>query len=145
MKRKIAIEIICFLMIVLFFYAAVTKLINYKDFVGQIGKSPLLTHYAEGIAWAVPAVEILVSIMLAVPRLRNVGLLAAFGMMTLFTLYIATILSFSNEIPCSCGGVLSTLSWEQHLLFNFIFVLLAFIGIRLFYLDQARKSETIPF
>src|SRR5688500_7137156 len=114
MKKQIAIEIIVFLFVVLFLYAAGSKLVEYQKFIGQIGKSPLLTKYAETLAWMVPTVEIVIAVMLIIPRARMLGLYAAFGLMVMFTLYIIAILSFSAELPCSCGGVLSMLGWKEH-------------------------------
>jgi uncharacterized membrane protein YphA (DoxX/SURF4 family) len=129
MKKQIAIEIIVFLFVVLFLYAAGSKLVEYQKFIGQIGKSPLLTKYAGTLAWMVPTVEIIIAIMLIIPKIRLAGLYAAFGLMVMFTFYIIAILSFSKELPCSCGGVLSLLGWKEHLIFNIGFVLLGLTGI----------------
>ncbi|MCG8321914.1 MAG: hypothetical protein MI921_20625, partial [Cytophagales bacterium] len=127
--KKVALEIICFLFILLFTYAAVTKLIDYQKFTVQIGQSPLLTDFAGVLAWAVPGVELLIAGMLAITRLRMVGLYAAFSLMVMFTAYIIAILQFSDSIPCSCGGVLEAMGWTEHLIFNIGFVLLGFTGI----------------
>lgn len=131
MKKEIAVEIIVFLFVILFLYAAGTKLLDYERSVAQIAQSPLLTKMSGFIAWFVPIVEIIVSVMLMVPVLRLTGLYAAFGLMLTFTFYIIAILSFSKELPCACGGVLSMLHWKGHLVFNIVFVILAFTGILL--------------
>lgn len=131
MKKEIVIEIIVFLFVLLFLYAAGSKLTEYNKFVGQMGKSPMLTDFAPTLAWAVPAVEIIVAIMLMTTRFRLAGMYAAFGLMFVFTLYIIAILSFSEHLPCSCGGVLSTLGWREHLVFNIFFVGLGLAGIML--------------
>ena len=128
-KRELVVEVIVFMFVVLFLYAAGSKLTEYKQFVGQMGKSPLLTDFAPTLAWLVPVVEIIVSILLIVHRTKLTGLYASFGLMLLFTLYIAAILSFSKELPCSCGGILSMFGWRQHLVFNIAFVGLAVVGI----------------
>jgi hypothetical protein len=52
------------------------------------------------------------------------------GLMTLFTIYIAIILVVNNHIPCSCGGIIQSMSWKQHLLFNVACIILSVIGIR---------------
>lgn len=117
----------CFILLLV--YAALTKLLDYQKFVVQIGQSPLLTNYASFIAWSIPAVEILIAVLLAWPRFRLVGLYSAFILMVMFTAYIAAILSFSEDIPCSCGGVLEKLGWKEHLVFNVVFILLALAGI----------------
>lgn len=131
MKRTVLIEIIIFLFVILFLYAAGTKLTDYDKFIAQIGKSPLLTNHASYIAWMIPAIEIFVAVLLIIPRTKLIGMYASFGLMVTFTLYIAAILSFSKELPCSCGGVLNSLDWEEHLVFNIGFTLLGFAGTML--------------
>ena len=130
-KKKIAIEIICFLFILLFTYAALTKLMDYQKFSVQIGQSPLLTNYAGLLAWAVPVGELVIAGMLAIIPLRKIGLYAAFTLMAMFTAYIVVILQFSEYVPCSCGGVLESLGWTEHLILNIGFVLLGIVGILL--------------
>ncbi len=49
--------------------------------------------------------------------------------MVMFTAYIVLITRFSDYVPCSCGGVLEKLSWDQHLVFNIGFVVLGFMAI----------------
>ena len=131
-----------FLFILLFLYAAGVKLADYKLFVGQIGLSPLLTKYAGTIAWMIPTVEIVIAIMLMVPRFRLTGLYAAFGLMIVFTFYIIAILSLSAKLPCACGGVISKMGWKNHLLFNIAFDLLGLTAIILTSKkEQINKAE----
>ena len=139
--KKVALEIICFLFILLFTYAAVTKLMDYQKFTVQIGQSPLLTDFAGVLAWAVPGVELLIAGMLAITWLRLIGLYAAFSLMVMFTAYIIAILQFSDSIPCSRGGVLEAMGWTEHLIFNIGFVLLGFTGIVL-HSPEGRSNKT---
>lgn len=136
MKRKVAVEVISFLFVVLFTYAAANKLVDYQKFSVQIGLSPLLTGFQNFIPWMVISIELLVSALLLFPRYRLYALFASFSLMTMFTAYIVAILKFSNFVPCSCGGVLEKLGWTEHLIFNSAFVLLGLTGIIL----QARIS-----
>jgi len=139
MKRSMIIEIICALFIILFVYAALTKLLDYEKFRVQIGQSPLLTAFAGWIVWMVPGAEILIAIMLVSIRLRLIGLYAAFSLMMMFTTYIICILTLSLYIPCSCGGVLEKLGWTEHLIFNIVFIILAAAAVLLSY----RKGKPI--
>lgn len=129
MKRKLAIEIISFLFILLFIYAALNKLIDYQKFVIQVGQSPLLTGFGNSIPWMVIVLEILTAVTLMIPAFRLIGFFAAFSLMTMFTTYIIVVLNFSPYLPCSCGGVLERLGWTEHLIFNVAFLLLALTGI----------------
>jgi uncharacterized membrane protein YphA (DoxX/SURF4 family) len=127
--RNAIIDIVCFLHILLFVYAAANKLLDYDTFRVQLGQSPLLSAYAEWMAWAVPLAELGIAALLSVKRFRFAGLLASFTLMVMFTAYIYILLHYSTFVPCSCGGILEKLSWEEHLVFNAAFVLLALTGV----------------
>lgn len=129
-KRTI-VDIITYLYVLLFLYAATSKLAEYDKFQLQISKSPIITDYAQMLVWMVPALEIIISIMLLIKRTLMLGLYAAFGLMCLFTVYIYAILNFTDSIPCSCGGVIAKLGWTEHMIFNIVFVTLAIVGILL--------------
>jgi hypothetical protein len=40
------------------------------------------------------------------------------------------MVSFDKNLPCSCGGIISKLSWKQHILFNLFFIMLSITGIK---------------
>ncbi|KAA2244556.1 hypothetical protein F0L74_00845 [Chitinophaga agrisoli] len=144
MKKKTVVDIIAYLFIILFIYASVNKLLDYDNFSTELGKSPLLTAFAGYVAWAVPAVELVVVILLTVPKWMLAGFYAAFSLMTMFTAYIVAILNFSDYIPCSCGGVLQNMTWNQHLVFNIFFVILGFAGIMLYENEDTKKAAVEP-
>ena len=118
--------------ILLFVYTAASKFIDYENFRAVIGQSPLITRFAPVLAIVVPVVEIVIALLLVIPRYRRAGLYASFAIMTLFTVYIVVLLTLSEKIPCSCGGVISQMSWTQHLYFNIVFMLLALLGMWLY-------------
>jgi len=126
--KKNAIDAICLLYILLFVYASVTKLLDFENFQVQLGQSPLLSAFAGWVSWLVPIFELIIALLLAFRRFRNLGLLMALSLMTMFTAYIYIILNYSSFVPCSCGGILEKMSWRVHLIFNIIFVCLAAIG-----------------
>src|SRR5690606_38261315 len=106
--------------ILLFCYAAVSKLLDYENFQVQLAQSPLLSAYAGTVAWAVIAAELFIVILLAFPATLRTGLYASFGLMVAFTVYIYLILNYSPFVPCSCGGILEKMGWTEHLWFNAI-------------------------
>ncbi|HTR28673.1 MAG TPA: MauE/DoxX family redox-associated membrane protein [Puia sp.] len=132
MKKNFIPDAVCGAFITLFIYAAVSKLLDFPEFRIQVGKSPILTAYAPEAAVVTPLLEIGIAGMLAIRRMRLFALYASFSLMTVFTTYIYIILHFSDYIPCSCGGVLQNLSWQQHLIFNLIFFVLAIIAILMY-------------
>lgn len=142
-KKSVILEVISFSFIILFVYAAVTKLLDYEKFTVQIGQSPLLTDIAGFVGWFIPSIEIVIAVMLGFIRTRLMGLYGAFAMMVMFTGYIIAILGFSEDIPCSCGGVLEKLGWKEHLVFNIAFVVIALAGILLLSPKRRRREAII--
>ena len=131
MKRTTIIEAIIFLYIVLFLYTGISKLTEYSVFREGIADSPFLKPIAPIIAWGLPWIEFIVSLLLIIPRWRLKGMYASLILMLAFTAYISGILLFDKELPCSCGGIIQQLSWPQHLVFNSAFIVLAIWGIAL--------------
>ncbi|AYN03594.1 MauE/DoxX family redox-associated membrane protein [Flavobacterium sp. 140616W15] len=127
--RNIIIEIICLLYVLLFVYAAVSKLLDFENFQVQLGQSPLLSSYAVWVSYLVPVIELLIVILLIIPKFRITGLYASLSLMTMFSVYIIIILNFSSFVPCSCGGILEKMTWKIHLVFNLFFVVLAFLAL----------------
>ncbi|HEY4147274.1 MAG TPA: MauE/DoxX family redox-associated membrane protein, partial [Chitinophagaceae bacterium] len=104
---------------------------DYSVFREQLADSPVLKPFSGFIAWALPAVEILVGILLIVPRWRLKGLWLSLGLLIAFLVYIIVMMTTSDHLPCSCGGLLEQLSWKGHIVFNSAFAVLAGIAIRL--------------
>lgn len=123
------ITIICCLYLLLFVYAALSKLLDYSHFEIQLGKSPVIGSFAAYLAWMVPVVELVLAVLLCFERTRFIGLFGAFHLMVLFSVYILVILNWSSFIPCSCGGILSEMGWTEHLVFNLIFVFIGGLGL----------------
>jgi hypothetical protein len=128
MPRKLLLDIICALLIFLFIYTGISKLLDYHTFRRQLGQSPFITFYAPLIAWALPLGEIIIAGMLSFNRTRLMGLYFSFFLLCLFTFYLTAMLQLSYYIPCSCGGVLQALSWQAHIILNIVFILLATAG-----------------
>lgn len=122
-------DIVSALLIVLFVYAASSKLFDYTQFKMQLGRSSLVGAYAGIIAWLVPAMELTISGMLTVKYIRLYGLYVSMMLLLVFTLYIAAMLLTEEHLPCSCGGFISLLNWHQHLAFNIFFMALCGLGI----------------
>lgn len=126
--RNTIIEVICLLYILLFFYAAISKLLDYHNFRIQLGQSPILSSVAGLMSIFIPILELGIAILLVFRYTRFLGLLASFTLMVLFSFYIYIILHYSAFVPCSCGGILEKMTWNQHLAFNVFFTIMAGIA-----------------
>lgn len=129
--KTILIEIIKLLFMVLFVYTATSKLLDFEHFKMQLEKSPFISSYADWIIWGLPIIEFTIVGLFLFQRHLILALYASLFIMTLFTTYIIMVLNFSDDIPCACGGVLESLGWKAHIIFNLTFMSLAVIGISL--------------
>ncbi|MES2828722.1 MAG: MauE/DoxX family redox-associated membrane protein [Bacteroidota bacterium] len=125
-------EVIANLFLILLVYTATAKFLTIQKFASTLSKSPLIGSMSVQIAWIIPAAEILISLMLIINATRKKGLYASFFLMVIFTAYLLYMVLSESKLPCSCGGMISTLSWQQHIWFNLVFVFLAALGIRLY-------------
>lgn len=128
-SRELIMDITVYLFIILFMYTAASKLFTVKSFASTLAKSPLIGSLNRGVAWAIPLIEIAISILLIFPKHRKLGMRAALLLMTIFTVYLSYMILAGSKLPCHCGGVISTMSWQQHIWFNTGFIVLAILGL----------------
>jgi hypothetical protein len=126
---NLAIEAITAVLLLLWIYTGLNKVIQYDKFTFEAGRSPFLQHLAPLIAGIVPAGELAIAALLIFKRTRVAGLYASLFLMTLFTGYVYIMLHYAYDLPCSCGGIIELLTWEQHLIVNLMLTLLTAIAI----------------
>ncbi len=137
MKRSSLISIISSLLIFLWVYAALSKLLNFEQSRMQMMNQIFPAAINQVLLWAVPIAELLTAGLLTISRWRSYGLLISGLLLLLFCIYIILVMSHVFErIPCSCGGIISKLTWGQHLVFNIVFMALALSG----YVISVRKG-----
>ncbi len=111
-------------LIFLFCYTASSKLVEHAAFLSILRSSPILHRYAWFVSWMIPVVEIIVAGLLFFPATNSTGLRLSLVLLILFTGYIAYMMLFFPRLPCSCGGIIQSLSWGQHLGLNIFLVFL---------------------
>lgn len=141
--RKWILEIASGLFIILFLYTALSKLSDYEVFAKGLARSGPISNFSHMFAWAIPGIEIVAVILLFIPSLRKAGLYLSTMLMLLFTGYLAYMIYFTPYRPCSCGGVIQSLTWKQHLVFNIFFLLLGIISIILFHKKTPPNNNPI--
>ena len=103
-------------------YAGLTKLMHHHDFYSAILHSPAIARYATLLSLAIPVAEIIISVLLIIPKTRLTGLTSATILMAILTTYVAMILASSGSLPCTCGGIISRMGWKAHLMLNSAFL-----------------------
>ena len=130
MKRKVILEIICSLLVLLFLYTSLSKWLDFKTFTDEMNNQPFPNWMTPWLVWIVPVGEALIVLSLLFEKTRMAGLWASSVLMLLFTIYTALILMrVFHRVPCSCGGVIKQLTWNQHLVFNLFFTGISIAGV----------------
>jgi uncharacterized membrane protein YphA (DoxX/SURF4 family) len=130
MNRHIIPEIASSVLVLLFAYTGLSKLFDYGSFKAQLSISPYLHFISTMLAWLLPALELIISLLLTISTTRLSGLYCSFILLMLFTVYIMLLLLSGKHLTCTCGGIIKELSWKQHLVFNLFFVTVALTGIK---------------
>jgi len=126
-----------FLLILLWTYAAVSKLAQFDHFKDQMSIQAFGRSAGLYLIYILPATELITVALLSFPLLRITGLYISISLLIVFTIYILLILLyFFPVVPCSCGGILEKLGWTPHLIFN-----LAFIAINIYALITLKRKE----
>lgn len=129
--RQIIVQSIAAVLIFLFAYAALSKLLNFKTFSFTLGQMPVIGPYAATAAVLIPVLNLLAVLFLLTPRMRRAGLFYSLFLLTAYTGYIGYVLLNFQQLPCSCNGIAPWLSWPQHFWLNLIIVALTVTGLLL--------------
>lgn len=134
MKTEKLLSLMATALIILFCYTAVAKLMDIEEFRRQLNAQELPAWSKAPLVWLIPGSELLTSFLLLIPTTRLLGFYGSALLMTLFAGYMALVVfGYFDRTPCSCGGVLRSMSFPVHLVFNFFFLALSIVGIYMFH------------
>lgn len=122
--REIVVFIICLICTFLFLFSAYEKLADHQRFYNGLSKVSIIGSKAKVISYVVPIFEVVVSILLIIPKTHKKGLYGFTILMGVFTFYIFGMWLWADKLPCFCNLIVEKLSWGEHIWFN-----LAFIGL----------------
>jgi hypothetical protein len=128
--KRITTDIISSLLILLFAYTSFSKLLTLDQFSSVLARMPLIGNGAGVLAFAIPLAELGIVLLLLFERTRYRGLKVSLALLVLFTIYLLLMVLFAPHMPCSCGGVISKMSWQDHLIFNLGLITANLLAIR---------------
>lgn len=122
--------IISIMLIIMWAYAAISKLLNLTDFKQALATQVFPKWIGKILVWVLPITELAVVGLLLFQKTQLLGMYASFGMMLLFTLYVGgTVFNIYERHPCACGGLFAKLGWKKHFRVNIFLTLLSIAGI----------------
>lgn len=129
-----------FLMIVLWSYAVFVKVADWQLYTRQTQAQPFSPAIKLALTFAIPIFEGIAGLLLIL-KFRLLGLWISLILLLGFTLYVILVLArFFPLVPCSCGGLISRMSWRTHLWFNLAFI---FVIIHSFWFELKKKGGSL--
>lgn len=137
---------VSYLLILLFGYTAFSKvefftakhILDVEQFKAAMFKSPVLQRHVNELGYIIPATEIIICFLLLFNKTKIFGYYASLLLLCSFTGYIIYMFLSFPVLPCTCGGIISSLSWKNHFLLNIAFILLT---LRAIYFTHKRKKQ----
>ena len=129
--RHILVQMIAAILVFLFAYTAISKFFNFNVFRFTLGMAPVIGSFAGFMSIAIPAVNLVVALLLLVPRTRKAALWLSLFLLGAYTSYIGYVLLVSKQLPCSCNGIVPWLSWTNHFWLNLFIIALVISGLLL--------------
>ncbi len=109
----------------LYMYTGWAKFMNMATFIRGNSKIPYLGAYAKLIGYGIPSLEIVLAILLVIPvyRIKRFALWTSTLLMVVFTVYLSLMVKFAEKKLCHCGGVIESMGWKTHIVFNLIWLI----------------------
>ncbi|QBR13543.1 MauE/DoxX family redox-associated membrane protein [Sphingobacterium sp. CZ-2] len=125
----------------IYLYSGMDKLLGLEEFRTQLKGVPIVRGIAPVIAPALPILELCLSsiLLFAFGRYERIGLWCSVVLMGTFTIYITIMMvTGMHHSQCSCSGLIGSLNWTEHLIFNLVLVGL---GISALAMESKRKVK----
>lgn len=132
-------------LVLLYVYAAASKLADPGAFGRELHRQPFPPEAADALLYLLPLSELAAAGMLLFGRTLSTGLKLSLVLLVFFTGYILlAVLGYWQHIPCACGGIISRLTWGQHLVFNCLFIALNLIALHIHQQGEAGNPRPNP-
>lgn len=140
MRRRKINTLISFILILLFSYTGLDKLINWQQSNKAFHNQTFPPELADILSYAVPGLELILALLLAFQAFRWWGYLGSILILTVFLTYIGLIwVGAFPRVPCNCAGILESLDWAEHFFLNLLLILLGILGLKM--TESIQKQE----
>jgi hypothetical protein len=130
------------LLILLWSSTGLSKILEFAEFKQQV-ITILGENMAKPVSIAIPSLELTAAMTIPFGKTRTFGLYLSLILMATFTAYVILVITgYFGPAPCTCGGVITALSWKQHLIVNIILLLIVLYS--LFTLKKRKEAAVTP-
>lgn len=123
LQAKYIINLVRYSFIMLWGYAATVKLWYWEQSRSEMLLQPFPAEISSLLFWLIPLFELVLVVILLNKNTMALGILLSVILTSCFTLYL--VLAFNKafgDIPCACGGILSNINYQSHVMLNTFFI-----------------------
>lgn len=132
-SRQVFYTITVLMYIIMYIYVATDKVLSFDYFQKALDAQVFDDKYTPILSYLLPSIESICVLLLIIPKLQRIGLIVSTLLMLAFTIYVVIVLLFYMPgAPCACGGLFKSLSWEQHLVVNLVFLIAGAYSIKIY-------------
>lgn len=128
-KNKTITEIICFLLMLNFFFEGINKIAYFEMYSWWATHKPLIKQIGGILSFFVPALEIAIAIFLLIPKYRKIALYAVIAAEIIFILWVMSVYLFTSILFWPYHAIWKDPTWMQKMLYGLLLSWLAFIAI----------------
>jgi hypothetical protein len=140
--RKIIVEIICFTLMMNFFYDGIYKMAYWQNFGVWMYYAPLLDSVSGVLKYSIPIGEIILAVSFFLPRFRKWALYASIGALLIFVFWIMTVSLFTHRLFWPFQALWAKPNWIEKMLFSLAFCWLSFVALILQRPLNTRQSDS---
>lgn len=118
-------------LILIWMYTGLDKVLRFRSSRDAFLNQPFPWDLSETLAFAVPATELVLAILLFFPLSRWWGYMGSVLALTVFTTYVGLIwVGAFPRVPCNCAGIIESMGWAEHFWMNLGLIGIAIWGLR---------------
>jgi len=130
------------LLILLWSSTGLSKILEFAEFKQQL-ITILGEDMAKPVSIVIPSLELIAAMTIPFGKTGTLGLYLSLILMTTFTAYVILVITgYFGPAPCTCGGIITALSWKQHLIVNIILLLIVLYSF--FNLQKRKEAAVTP-
>jgi hypothetical protein len=127
--RRIIVEVICFVLLMNWFYEGIYKVAYWGSFSFYIKHAPLLKPVWQVLAYVIPVGEIGLALLFLFPKKRMIALYLSIGGFLVFVFWIMSTYLFTSRLFWPYHALWQNPTWMQKMLISLGLGWMAFIVI----------------
>ena len=127
--RRIIVEVICFVLLMNWFYEGIYKVAYWSNFSFYMKHAPLLKPVWQILAYVIPVGEIGLALLFLFPKKRMIALYLSIGGFLVFVFWIMSVYLFTNRLFIPHHGLWDKPTWMQKMLISLGFGWMSLMAI----------------